>query len=83
MRSEFPVEPSSTFAAYLLVKSVGRPDAYSDIRAVPLEIVGLTTHGKIRGDAPMVGIDPLGKAGPAQRFQPADVGANEGLGIAA
>jgi heme/copper-type cytochrome/quinol oxidase subunit 2 len=31
----------------------------------------------------VVGVDPLGMAGPAQRLQPADVRANEGLGIAA
>ena len=30
----------------------------------------------------MVRVNPLGMTGPAQRLQPADVGANEGLGIA-
>jgi hypothetical protein len=43
----------------------------------------LTACGEIGGDAPVIGVDPLGMAGPAQRFQPADVRANEGLGIAA
>ena len=69
--------------ADLLVKAGGRQDADADVRAVPCEIVGLTALGEIGGDAPVIGVDPLGMAGPAQRLQPADVGANEGLGIAA
>jgi hypothetical protein len=51
--------------------------------AVPRQIVGLTTLGEIGGDAPMIRVDPLGMAGPAQRLQPADMGENEGLRIAA
>ena len=27
------------------------------------------------GDAPVIGVDPVGMAGPTQRLQPADVGA--------
>src|SRR5712671_5811357 len=82
-RAQFPVEPGRAVASDLLVKAVVRQDAYSDIRTVPRKIVGLTTRGKIGGNAPMIGVDPLGMAGPTQRFQPADVRANEGLGIAA
>ena len=69
--------------ADLLVKAGGRQDADADVRAVPREIVGLAALGEIGGDAPVIRIDPLGMAGPAQRLQPADVGADEGLGIAA
>jgi hypothetical protein len=43
----------------------------------------LTAIEKIGGDAPVIHVDPLGMAGPTQRFQPADVRPNEGLGIAA
>ena len=69
--------------ADLLVKAGRRQDADADVRAVPRKIVGLTALGEIGGDAPVIGVDPLGMAGPTQRFQPADVRANEGLGIAA
>src|SRR5882762_7975872 len=82
-RGQFPVEPGRAVASDLLVKAVVRQDAYSDIRTVPRKIVGLTVRGEIGGDAPVIGVDPLDKAGPTQRFQPANVGANEGLGIAA
>ena len=44
---------------------------------------GKAALDKVGGDAPVIRVDPLGMAGPAQRLQPADVGANEGLGIAA
>ena len=81
--SQFAVEPGRSVMADLLVKAGGRQDADPDVGAVPREIVGLTALGKIGGDAPVIGVDPLGMAGPAQRLQPADVGANEGLGIAA
>jgi len=69
--------------ADLLVKAGGRQDADPDVRAVPREIVGLTALGQIRGNAPVIRVDPLGMTGPAQRLQPADMGANKGLGIAA
>jgi len=59
--------------ADLLVKAGGRQDAYSDVRTVPRKIVGLTALGEIGGDAPVVRVDPLGMAGPAQRLQPADM----------
>ena len=82
-RGQFPVEPSRAVASDLLVKAVVRQDAYSDIRTVPRKIVGLTACGEIGGNAPMIGVDPLGMTGPAQRLQPANVGANEPLRIAA
>src|SRR5580700_3913043 len=67
----------------LLVKAGGRQDADPDVPAVPREIVGLAALGEIGGDAPVIRIDPLGMADPAQCLQPADVRANERLGIAA
>ena len=82
-RGQFPVEPSGTVASDLLVKAGMRQDAYSDIRTVPRKIVDFTACGKIGGNAPMIGVDPLGMTSPAQRLQPANVGGNEGLGIAA
>jgi hypothetical protein len=69
--------------ADLTVKAGRRQDADADVGAVPRKIVGLTARGEIGGDAPVVRVDPLGIARPAQRLQSADVRANEGLGIAA
>jgi hypothetical protein len=43
----------------------------------------LTACGEIGGNAPVIGVDPLGMTGPAQHLQPANVGANEDHGIAA
>jgi hypothetical protein len=81
-RGQFPVEPGRAIASDLLVKAVVRQDAYSDIRTVARQIVGLTACGEIGGYAPVIGIDPHRMASPTQRFQPADMGANEGLRIA-
>jgi hypothetical protein len=67
----------------LAVEAGRRQDADADVGAVPRKVVGLTARGEIGGDAPVIGVDPLGMTGPAQRLQPANVGANEGLGIAA
>jgi hypothetical protein len=69
--------------ADLAVEAGRRQDADADVGAVPRKIVGLTACGKIGGNAPVVGVDPLGMAGPAQSLKSADVGADEGLGIAA
>ena len=69
--------------ADLLVEAGGRQDADPDVGAVPREIVGLTALGEIGRNAPVIRVDPLGMAGPAQRLQPADMGANEGLRVAA
>ena len=80
---QLAVEPGRSVMADLLVKAGGRQDANPDVRTVPRKIVGLTALGEIGGDAPVVRVDPLGMAGPAQRLQPADMGADEGLGIAA
>ena len=80
---QLAVEPGGALMADLLVKAGGRQDADPDVRPVPCEIVGLAALGKIGGDAPVVGVDPLDMAGPAQRLQPADVGTDVGLGIAA
>src|SRR4051812_7475793 len=69
--------------ADLLAKASGRQDADPDVGAVPREIVGLTALGKIGGGAPVIRIDPLRLAGPAQRPPPAGMGAGERLRIAA
>jgi hypothetical protein len=69
--------------ANLAVEAGSRQDADADVGTVPRKIISLTARRKIGGDAPVIGVDPLDMAGPAQRLQPADMGANEGLGIAA
>ena len=82
-RDHFPVEPSRAIAADLLVKAGGRQDAHADVGAVPREIVGLTAIEEIGGNAPVIRVDPLDMAGPAQRLQPPDMRADECLGLAA
>src|SRR5260370_31994826 len=69
--------------ADLLVKAGGRQHAYSDVCTVPRQIVGLAALGEVGRDAPVIRVDPLGMARPAQGLQPADMGADECLGIAA
>ena len=81
--NKFAVEPGRAVMADLAVKASGRQDADADVGAVAGEVVGLAALGKIGGDAPVIRIDPLDMAGPAQRLQPADVGADERLRVAA
>ena len=69
--------------ANLAVEAGRRQNADADVGAVPRKIVGLTALGEIGWDAPVIRVDPLGMAGPAQGLQPADVRANEGLGVSA
>src|SRR5258708_15912460 len=69
--------------ANLLVKAGGRQHAYSDVCAVPRQIVGLAALGEIGMDAPVIRVDPFGMARPAQGLQPADMGANKSLRVAA
>jgi hypothetical protein len=69
--------------ANLAVEAGRRQDADADVGAVPRKVVGLTARGEVGGDAPVIGVNPLGMAGPAQSLKSADVRANEGLGIAA
>jgi hypothetical protein len=80
---QLAIEPAHAVMTDLLVEAGGRQDADPDIRTVPREIVGLTALGEIGGDAPVIRIDPLGMTSPAQCLQPADMGANEGLGVSA
>ena len=79
-RHQLTIEPGRSVMADLPVKAGGRQDADADVRPVPREIVGLAalTVGR---DAPAIGVDSFDVAGPAQRLQPSDMGANEGLGI--
>lgn len=46
-------------------------------------VIGLAALGEVPGDAPVILVDPLDEARAAQRLQPADVRADECLGIAA
>src|SRR5258708_12894851 len=69
--------------ANVLGKAGGRQHAYSDVCAVPRQIVGLAALGEIGMDAPVIRVDPFGMARPAQGLQPADMGANKSLRVAA
>src|ERR1700758_5517140 len=64
--------------ADLLVEAVGRQDAYSDVRAIPCEIIGLTTLAQIGGDPPGIRGGPLPLDGP-----PTDMGTDESFRVAA
>src|ERR1019366_7251029 len=77
------VEPGRAFVADLPVKAGGRQDADTDVRTLAGEVVSLAARGKVGGNAPVIGVDPLDMAGPAQRFQPADMGADESVRVAA
>jgi hypothetical protein len=67
--------------ADLLVEARGTEDADPDVRPVPRQIVGLTSLEKVGRDTPMVGVDSLDMAGPAQCLQPADVGTTKASGL--
>jgi hypothetical protein len=69
--------------ANLVVEAERGQDADADVGTVPREIVGLTAIEEIGGDSPVIRVDPFSMAGAAQSLKSADVGANEGLGIAA
>jgi len=77
------VEPGGAVAADLLFKVEGGKCA--DPKAVPAlaEIVGHAAVGDILGDAPVIRVDALHMAGPAQGLQAADMGADESLRVLA
>jgi hypothetical protein len=77
------VEPSRTIAGNLPVEADGRERPYSQPVTALAEVVSLPALDDVLRDLPMIGIDPLDKAGPAQRLQSADMGADEGFGVLA
>ena len=72
---QFAVEPSRSVMADLLVEAGGRHHTDPDVGTVTRQMIG--------GDAPVIRVDPLGMTSAVQCLQPADMGANERLGIAA
>ena len=74
------VEPSRTIAGNLPVEADGRERPYSHPVAALGEVVSLPALDDVLRDLPVIGIDPLDKAGPAQCFQAADMRAHIGLG---
>src|SRR5262249_5481223 len=77
------IEPSGALVANLLVEARGGQHADPDVRRVAGTVMGFAALDQIGWHAPMVGVDALGMTSPPQRLQPADVGADERLGIAA
>ncbi len=80
---QLAVEPSRTVVADLLLEARGRENADTAGRPVPREIVGLPAFGQVGRNAPLVGVDALDMARPAQRLQAPDMGSDIGCGIAA
>src|SRR6516162_9585237 len=60
------VEPSRTIAGNLPVEADGRERPYPQPVAALAEVVSLPTLDDVLRDLPIVGIDPLDKAGAAQ-----------------
>src|SRR5579859_560254 len=75
------VEPSRTIAGNLPVEADRRERPYPQPVAALAQVVRLPTLDDVLRNLPMVGIDPLDKARPAQCFQAADVGADISLGV--
>ena len=82
-RDQLAVEPGRAVAADLGLEIKRREGADGKSVAAPAEVVAHPTLGDVGGDAPLVGVEPLDMAGPAQRLQAADMGADESLGVAA
>jgi hypothetical protein len=76
-RYELAIEPGRALAADLLVEAKRGQRPHSEPIATLPQVVGLSTLDDVLGDPPMVGIDPLDVAAPAQCLQPADVRADE------
>ena len=77
------VEPSRTIAGNLPVEADGRERPYPQPVGALAEVVGLPTLDDVLRDLPIVGIESLDVAGPAQRLQSADMGTHESLGVLA
>jgi hypothetical protein len=67
------VEPGRSVAVNLLVEAAGGKRPHFEPLAALAEIVGLATLDNVLGDLPLVRVDPLDVAGPAQGLQAADM----------
>jgi hypothetical protein len=79
---KLPVEPGRAIAAHLAVEVQRGQRAVAEILRTAGSVIGNAPLGDVVGDSPMVGVDALDMAGPAQGFQPADVGTDEGVRVA-
>src|SRR5579872_4137620 len=77
------VEPGRTIAGNLPVEVDGRERPYSQAIAALAEVVSLSTCDNVLRDLPIVGIDSLDKASPAQCLQASDMGTHERFGVLA
>ena len=76
------IEPGRAVSFDLRFQVEGRKDANVEPPISP-GIIGGSAVLKIFMETPMVGIDPLDNPGPAQRLEPADMGVDEVLIVAA
>src|SRR5216683_7178460 len=76
------IEPGRSVSLDLAFEIEGRKDASVELPISP----GIMDGGpalKILRETPMVGVDPLDDPGPAQRLEPADMGVDEAVMVAA
>src|SRR5713101_4440315 len=76
------IEPGHAVSFDLAFQVEGRNDANVDLAISP-GIIGRGPALKILRETPMVGVDPLDDPGPAQRLEPADMGVDEAVMVAA
>ena len=81
-RNKLPIQPGRAVAADLPVKVEHRQCADREILGSGRRVIGHAPLGDVGGDFPVVGVDALDMAGAAQGFQPADMGADEGVRVA-
>src|SRR3546814_2445346 len=81
-RNQSPVEPGRAIGPDLTFQIEGRDDPKAGL-PVAACIIGGGAALEILGDAPLIGVDPLDDPGAAQRLQPAHMGIDEALIIAA
>src|SRR5437868_9372442 len=79
----FPVEPGRAMTADLLLEIEGGQRPNSEPITALAEVIHLSAFNDVLGDLPMIGIDSLDVAGPAQCLQAADMGTHESLGVLA
>src|SRR5882724_11358879 len=76
------IEPGRSLSLDLAFEIEGRKDASVDLAISP-GIIGRGPAHKIFGEPPMVGVDPLDDPSPTQRLEPADMGVDEAVMVAA
>src|SRR6266480_5809644 len=77
-----PIEPGRALSLDLAFKIEDRKHANVEL-PIPPGIIGGGPALKILRETPMVGVDPLDDPSPAQRLQPADMGVDEAVMVAA